>query len=487
MSAKKKILAAASYVMVAALAVGGTVAYLTDTDSDVNVMTVGNVEINQFEMQRAEGVGHINSKENPAEKGDLVPFEQGKTLLPAVPATGATNPYTAEPNNLFWWGYYTDGNGSNGLWNDEKLSNVMDKMVFVENTGTTDAYFRTVIAFECPEGMEYDDNPGKEFMMNVNQGYDWDEVGYTTIDNTRYLLMVGTYGNWNDGILKPGETARPSLLQVVMTHNATSEDMELIGDTYDILVYTQAVQAAGFKDGAEAALNEAFGEITEENHPWVKDDVTSVKTAADLTAALKTADAGDTIVMKKDITVDGSITVPAGVYLEGAGYTLKNATVYAGDGAQIKNVNFDGTMTNTNNNATQVYAHGVSVTIENCTFKNTVYECLQITPSAGDKVVINNCEFTAVEGNQRLVQVQVTDVATAADKNNGVELVMTNNKFNDMELCVEDDDPITIAGIFAENITVADNEGITSEYVWVGVGTGDKNGWETIEVDGLNK
>ena len=43
---KRKILTLAlSICMVAILAIGGSLAYLTDTDKDVNVMTLGSVEI----------------------------------------------------------------------------------------------------------------------------------------------------------------------------------------------------------------------------------------------------------------------------------------------------------------------------------------------------------------------------------------------------------------------------------------------------------
>lgn len=37
---KKVLLMCTAYVLVAALAIGGTIAYLTSTDSDVNVMTL---------------------------------------------------------------------------------------------------------------------------------------------------------------------------------------------------------------------------------------------------------------------------------------------------------------------------------------------------------------------------------------------------------------------------------------------------------------
>lgn len=266
---KKKIMIGVSYAAVAALAVGGTMAYFTSTGNDTNVFTVGNVKIEQHEYQRADGVDHINPG---AVEGDLVPFEQGKTLIPAVPANDLSSDYSAEMNDLFNWGYYTDGVGGNGLWNDDKISNVMDKFVFVENTGKTDAYYRTVIAFECPEGMKYGQGPsdGSEFMMNINGNdrFSWTEEGYTEIDGTRYLLMTATYNE----VLTPGEISRPSLLQIVMTHNATSEDAELIGDTYEVLVASQAVQADDKTTAAEM-LDKAFGKITTESHPWVDENI----------------------------------------------------------------------------------------------------------------------------------------------------------------------------------------------------------------------
>ena len=42
---KKILLTALSFVLVAALAIGGTLAYLTDRDAKTNVFTVGNVDI----------------------------------------------------------------------------------------------------------------------------------------------------------------------------------------------------------------------------------------------------------------------------------------------------------------------------------------------------------------------------------------------------------------------------------------------------------
>ena len=53
MTMKKKILTTLSVVLILGLAALGILAYLMDEDSDVNVMTLGNVSIEQHEYERA--------------------------------------------------------------------------------------------------------------------------------------------------------------------------------------------------------------------------------------------------------------------------------------------------------------------------------------------------------------------------------------------------------------------------------------------------
>ena len=51
---KKFLLSILSLALVAVLSIGGTLAYLKSEDSDVNVMTMGNVKIAQHEYERVE-------------------------------------------------------------------------------------------------------------------------------------------------------------------------------------------------------------------------------------------------------------------------------------------------------------------------------------------------------------------------------------------------------------------------------------------------
>ena len=86
MKLKNILLSGLSLVLVAALAIGGTVAYLQDEDSDVNVMTLGNVKIEQHEYERATNTnGSYETKEiDGVTSYVLKDFTQGKPLYPIV-------------------------------------------------------------------------------------------------------------------------------------------------------------------------------------------------------------------------------------------------------------------------------------------------------------------------------------------------------------------------------------------------------------------
>ena len=455
---KRSLLMAASLVLALLVATTGTLAYLSDVDSDVNVMTLGNVKIEQLELQRAEGVAHNAT----AVEGSLVPFEQGQPLYPAYPVNNKSTDYTAETNDLFFWGPYvtaeSDGtNGANGagngLWNPEKLVGAMDKFVFVKNTGSSDAYYRTWFAFECPEGMEYSQGPDKQFMMNVNLNtrFVWEEIGYTKIDGTRYLIMCATYQNK----LAPGEISRPSLLQVVMTGNADNDDMALLGDTYEILVYSQAVQTTNFPD-AETALNAAFGEPVKDNvinHPWLKDTTgLPVHTVANNDELTKAIDEGATeIYLSK-----GTYTFPAGKLTADMTLYCAEGTVFEGNsklninGATVVGATFsnpagsavDQTINGTFKNCTFTGSNGLrwcyageTVVFENCVFSGDVYG-VHFDGGAND-VIFKNCTFSgfnAVGGEVKMLTMEdCTFKANGKSGYNGINLwgntEMTNCTF----------------------------------------------------------
>lgn len=228
---KKSWILILSIVLAAALSIGSTVAYLQDADSDVNVMTLGKVDIVQVEEERS---------------GDeLVKFDNyNKTLFPGVyseakPVTGTDGYYAAQ--------------------------NAIDKIVSVDNEGKSDAYVRTIFAFE--QGTMTDARFEEVMNINKNESGDWT---WTKIGNSQtigakpgvYTVYVAVYNE----ILPKGESTSESLKQVLLAKEGTNEDVKALdangNQMYEILVLSQAVQSMGFESmGAAAALNEAFGAV----------------------------------------------------------------------------------------------------------------------------------------------------------------------------------------------------------------------------------
>ena len=296
---KKILLMALSLVLVAAMSIGGTVAYLQDDDSDVNVMTLGSVKIEQNEYQRATNADGTYKTDSTGYV--LEAFEQAKPLLPS-----------AIPTNGSGWGWDTtlvdmSQVGSKGTVQVFKAgSNAQDKIVTVKNTGKSDAYVRTWIALEDP----FTEN---RLGINVGKVSYYTQTSWTTveIDGVKYSVSCFTYKD----ALKPGEVSSPSFFQVYLNSKATNEDMELLGDTYEILAFSQAVQADGFtaaasKTAAEVALEAAFGT----DHPWTgagnePEIPVVVSDAVELNAAIA---AGGSAVLTEDVEMEAATTAPYG-------------------------------------------------------------------------------------------------------------------------------------------------------------------------------
>ena len=339
---KKKLLALVLVVVLGiSSVVGGTLAYLTDTGSDVNVMTLGNVDIEQHEYQRATNDDGSYKTNTIDDKNSYVleAFEQGKPLLPATDPTnhGAGNwdSTTVRMSQVNSYG------GAQVFANP----NAQDKFVTVENTGKTDAYVRTLVAIENGTGDASLIGVGTrcvpaEDAENSTAPWVSNTIGKITVDGNTYSLFEYIYRGASDvnrhvnGVLPAGDTTYPSLCQVYLKSAATNEDCEKLdgndNGTLDILVFSQAVQADGFAD-ATTALDAAFGDITTANHPWVngvKIPVT-VATADELEKAIAE---GGNIVLGSDIEVTGMVEVPVNgsASIDGQGYTLTRADSYTG-------------------------------------------------------------------------------------------------------------------------------------------------------------
>ena len=321
---KKIIALALSALLLVGAAVVGTVAFLTDTDQAINVMTSGNIEIEQWEMQR--------------QGNTLVEFKNDE-MWPAFTMT-PSNPWPMVENVTLG-----DLPGTYLMWDPTVVKNVKDKIVYVENTGRNEAYARTILAFENPT-LANGDEVIEYVKMNVN-GTLTDLNMTVSINGTPYALFAYTYAE----AIPAKSNAAPSLLQIAFAEGATNEHMAAIKGTYDILSLTQASQTEGF-DAVTAgeALDRVFGGLTEENIiKWFTGTAPTPVTDNEKLEEALTADKENIIViLENDVTYD----VAAWAMDAMGGASTKTVTIY-GNGHTItfNQTNSDWNNIALNNNA----------------------------------------------------------------------------------------------------------------------------------------
>ncbi len=405
---KKVLLMCTAYVLVAALAIGGTIAYLQDTDSDVNVMTLGNVSIEQHEYERAvDANGAYETKEiDGVNSYVLKDFTQGKDLLPIVgdPSTGA-----AGWDNTVVRMTQVDSYGSMQVFAGK---NAQDKFVVVKNTGKTDAYIRTLVAIEI--GSANADLIGTSYHNTWNKNV----VGTINIDQSNYYVLEYVYagaqlsdGSWRhgNGILPAGDTAYPNFSQVYIKSAATNEDcVALDGNgngTLDILVVSQAVQAAGFAD-AKTALDTGFGKSSEKAAEWfggiaIPDVVASADEAYDAFSAFDQSGKSGSVILNSDInTADADSrwssnreyalrAAGTDVTFDLNGHTVNHDTAYQNG----KNTGYTYLFTTAYNGKLTVNGEGGSIYSENA----DGFTCIFYAQGPSE-IVINGGEYHAVAG-----------------------------------------------------------------------------------------
>lgn len=256
---KRKILALASAVcMVAILAIGGTLAYFTATDTETNTFTVGGVKIDLIEQQRGEKDGEKT----------LVPFEDEKVLMPIVGSA----------------------QGEQEVVGGVKLptaKNYVDKIISIKNTGKSEAYVRVFVA--VPTALQNGQTPNapRYDVLHWNFNGDSCAVGEwtdeivvanpTVINEIEYKIYSRTYTTALDA---EETTATPAYigfyLDKTVDKNAAGQwtvdwgnGPEVIGydlgNGVEIPVFAQAVQAAGFDSAAAAFAASGLPE-----NPWAE-------------------------------------------------------------------------------------------------------------------------------------------------------------------------------------------------------------------------
>lgn len=252
---KKTILVAAIAVMlVAALVVGGTLAYFTDKDNATNTFTVGNVKIDLLESSlHRENAGYVGT---PGEELNPKNAELWSEVLKL--GSGNTNKYKAGDT------FYTDAQIEANA-REYKCDNVMlnpgesyHKMPYVVNTGKNAAYIR--IRVMIPAALDtailnssmYTTTAlnNKEFTMA------YDSTG--TVERDGVMYNVYTFTRIDP--LAAGEMTYWNVWGTIhMDTTATNEQIAqlLPNGTFNVLVEADAIQADGFANATDAFA--AFG------------------------------------------------------------------------------------------------------------------------------------------------------------------------------------------------------------------------------------
>lgn len=198
-----------------------------------------------------------------------------------------------------------------------------------------------------------------------------------------------------------------------------------------------------------------------------------------LEKALAEAEDGATITLLGDITLEGDLAASKSITLDGNGTAkVTGGTFYfSGASTTIQNATFC-SPTNASNNASFFYFTNnnvTEVTLENCVFSDPQWEVVQITSTTLDKLVINECTFTAAnvqnsnsgaygEGTDkcvRYIHIQPTEASGTTVDN----ITITNNTFKNCDKIKGD-----IVGIYfvdGSTMTIGGNifDGLTDEEI----------------------
>ena len=255
---KKLTLVVTCIVLVAAMVIGGTLAYFTDTKNATNTFAVGNVKIDLIEQQRGEN--------------GLVPFEQNKKLYPIVGSAQGEKDEFGMPT----------------------AKNYVDKMVTIKNTGSEDAYIRVYFAIPSALDDGYETFNAGLNVLHFNFG---NKVVNGVVSSTEGAEWIWTHGNkWNyfettldDGIkynvyyadyyqaVAADATTEQAIQGVYLDKSFDLKDGKCYAFGEEVTldegwdwskvscpVFAVACQAEGF-DNATDAMNAAFGA---NYNPW---------------------------------------------------------------------------------------------------------------------------------------------------------------------------------------------------------------------------
>ena len=266
MTKKKILVLALTIAMVAILAVGGSLAYLTDTKSATNTFTIGNVKIELLESQ----YHRVNA--GRGETTEAEPLSGGYLWASNVKLEGTPeNTPNFNTSNEDWDGqYFSDAQieADAATYKDgyfakhRKMipgSNVR-KNPYVKNTGENDAYIRVRVLIPVSLFDVIDNGPSYWTSTAMNEGQVTSKA--VTIYNTSGPAAVpkvthGTteYYEYDFTYVKPVKPNEITFWNVwgniAINKDATATDLANV-EKFDVIFEADAIQADTFANATEA-------------------------------------------------------------------------------------------------------------------------------------------------------------------------------------------------------------------------------------------
>lgn len=242
---KKTILVAAIAVMlVAALVVGGTLAYFTDKDNATNTFTVGNVDIELLESSlHRENAGIANGATSDSE------------LWSDVEKLGSNNTSPYKAGDTFYTDDQIKANAEKYTCDNVKLNpgESYHKMPYVVNTGKNAAYIRirVMIPADLDTAILNSSMYTTTALNNKEFTMAYDNTGAVERDGVKYNVYTFT----RIDPLAAGEMTYWNVWGTIhMDTTATNEQIAqlLPNGTFNVLVEADAIQADGFANATAA-------------------------------------------------------------------------------------------------------------------------------------------------------------------------------------------------------------------------------------------
>ena len=285
MNKRKIILLAVALFTVAILAIGGTLAYFTDTDYEKNTFTIGNVQIDLIESQYHRvnaGKGYITEAE---------PLQGGYLWASNVDLQGNSE-NTPDALNYTWkGGYFSDAQieedaktYKTGYFAENSVNmvpgNNVRKNPYIKNTGINDAYVR--LRVWVPKDLFWILDKGASYWTDTAladgitskavaayNAKNMDAVRVINADGVDYYEFDFVY----EKKLAPGALTFWNVWgNIAIDPFATNADLDKV-KTFDVIFNADAIQADGFANGSEAF--EAFDAQTVRGNIYSEDKYTA--------------------------------------------------------------------------------------------------------------------------------------------------------------------------------------------------------------------